>query len=520
MKNRGWKRILALIPALAMLFSVSCAYDITARVAEDGQVETSGTESKEERARKKSGQEEAQTKSEENEDREEKGKGTAEKPDFEGMTFAEAHDAFQTTLEREESDDDPIPEPPEGLFDLVYYPSKVGELAAYVSSDPGDDEKHPLIIWVVGGWGNGIDDFPWIYPEWDDDQTGSAFWRSGVLTMYPSFRGGNGNPGYYETLFGEVDDIVSAYEYAASLPYVDPNRIYLGGHSTGATRALLATEYTDKFRAVFCFGAVDEIKYHNNSQFTFDTNIEDEYTMRSPIHWLEDIKTPTFLIEGRDGNSENLINIDSQTTNENINCYVIEDADHFSVLAPLTRVAAQKILEDTGDTVNISITQEELDEAMEQEPESLLPVMEAYVVDGIGLNFDCPYLWSIEDISEEGEFAYEMTSIYEDDNAWDNAVVYLDAWTSDNEEYFGLMAESLEEGGYKTRETTINGLPALMAVNYVQNDEGSSYKNSYVMIQNENIFVAFDFYVHERFEEEGDVLFEAIANSIYFEVSE
>ena len=218
-------------------------------------------------------------------------------------SFAQAHDAFTTTLAREDNDSYSIPEPPEGLFDLVSYPSKVGDLAAYVSSDPGDGQKHPMIIWVVGGWGNGIDDFPWCYPEWDNDQTGSAFWQAGLLTMYPSFRGGNGNPGNYEALFGEVDDIVSAYEYAASLPYVDPERIYLGGHSTGGTRALLASEYTDKFRAVFCFGAVDEIKYHNNTQFTFDTTIEDEYVMRSPVYWLDNVKSPTFLIEGRDRKS-------------------------------------------------------------------------------------------------------------------------------------------------------------------------------------------------------------------------
>ena len=104
------------------------------------------------------------------------------------LSFAEAHDAFTTTLSREENDDSAIPDPPEGLFDLVSYPSKVGDLAAYVSSNPGDGGKHPMIIWVVGGWGNGIDDFPWCYPEWDNDQTGSAFWQEGVLTMYPSDR--------------------------------------------------------------------------------------------------------------------------------------------------------------------------------------------------------------------------------------------------------------------------------------------------------------------------------------------
>ncbi len=315
-------------------------------------------------------------------------------------SFAQAHDTFTTTLAREDNDDYSIPEPPEGLFDLVSYPSKVGDLAAYVSSDPGDGQKHPIIIWVVGGWGNGIDDFPWCYPEWDNDQTGSAFWQAGLLEMYPSFRGGNGNPGYYEALYGEVDDIVSAYEYAASLPYVDPERIYLGGHSTGGTRALLASEYTDKFRAVFCFGAVDEIKYHNNSQFTFDTNIEDEYVMRSPIYWLDDVKSPTFLIEGSDGNSENLKRMLAATDNDKISGFVIEGADHFSVLAPLTRVVAQKILADTGAQPNISITQEELDAAMAQEPQVPLPAMTSRTIEELGLSFSCPYLWEINNFSE------------------------------------------------------------------------------------------------------------------------
>lgn len=71
----------------------------------------------------------------------------------EKQSFAEAHDAFTTTLAKEDNDDEEIPTPPEGLFDLVKYPSKVGDLAAYVSSDPGDGQKHPMIIWVVGGWG-------------------------------------------------------------------------------------------------------------------------------------------------------------------------------------------------------------------------------------------------------------------------------------------------------------------------------------------------------------------------------
>ena len=51
--------------------------------------------------------------------------GDSEKGEMEGQSFAEAHDAFQTTLTTQDSDSDSIPEPPEGVFDLVKYPSKV-----------------------------------------------------------------------------------------------------------------------------------------------------------------------------------------------------------------------------------------------------------------------------------------------------------------------------------------------------------------------------------------------------------
>lgn len=433
------------------------------------------------------------------------------------QSFAEAHDAFQTTLAKEDHDDYEIPDPPEGVFDLVHYPSKVGDLAAYVSSDPGDGEKHPMIIWVVGGWGNGIDDFPWCYPAWDDDQTGSAFWQAGVLTMYPSFRGGCGNPGYYETLFGEVDDIASAYDYAASLPYVDPDRIYLGGHSTGGTRALLAAEYTDKFRAVFGFGAVDEIKYHNNSQFTFDTDNEEEYKMRSPIYWLDSVKTPTFLIEGSEGNSSNLKNIERTSQNDNIHCYIMEGQDHWSVLAPLTRVLAQKILADTGAECNISITQEELDEAMEQEPQIPLPVMQQYTMEEMGISFSYPYLWDVTDVSSDGEISYMLTSRYEGDNIWDLSVLYFDVYTPDEGLDLQMMKEAVEAGGYDMQEQTVSGFPAMKAVGLQENDNGSVFNDILVAIQKDDILVTFEFYIHEDFGSDADPLFDAIIESISLE---
>ena len=70
----------------------------------------------------------------------------------------------------------------------------------------------------------------------------AAYRRAGIVMMYPSLRGGNDNPGRREGFLGEVDDILAAAEYLARESYVDPGRIYLGGHSTGGTLAMLAAE--------------------------------------------------------------------------------------------------------------------------------------------------------------------------------------------------------------------------------------------------------------------------------------
>lgn len=433
------------------------------------------------------------------------------------LSFAEAHDAFTTTLSREENDDSAIPDPPEGLFDLVSYPSKVGDLAAYVSSDPGDGGKHPMIIWVVGGWGNGIDDFPWCYPEWDNDQTGSAFWQEGVLTMYPSFRGGCGNPGNYEALFGEVDDIVSAYEYAASLPYVDPDRIYLGGHSTGGTRALLAAEYSDKFRAVFCFGAVDEVKYHNNSQFTFDTSDEMEYTMRSPIHWLDDVHSPTFLIEGSDGNADNLRNIEKTSKNSQISCYIIEGADHFAALAPVTQLLAGKILADTGPQCSITLTMEELEQAMTREPSFPLPVMTEYRLEEQGMRFSYPFIWDVESEAGEDGFQLSLYSPYDDENPWDMAAMYVYTYEADGESGLSDIAGALQSAGYEIQDAEVCGRAALEGYGLEELSSGNYFNNSFLMIQNGDTIVEINFYLHEDFGDAGDALFQAIAGSVTFD---
>ena len=127
------------------------------------------------------------------------------------------------------------------------------------------------------------------------DQSASAFRKAGIVMMYASSRGGNGNAGFNEMLYGEVDDIIAAASYLATLPYVDKSRIYLGGHSTGGTLALLVVESTSQFRAVFAFGPTDNMYGYDDGTLSFDTANKQEIYLRSPVLYLNTIKTPTFM---------------------------------------------------------------------------------------------------------------------------------------------------------------------------------------------------------------------------------
>ncbi|MEY2344153.1 hypothetical protein I3679_008435 [Proteus mirabilis] len=90
------------------------------------------------------------------------------------------------------------------------------------------------MIWLNGGYGGiGGDDYFWTPQPVENDQTGATFRDPNMVLMIPSFRGENTNPGRYEMFYGELEDLDSAREYLASLPYIDPKRIYVVGHSTG-----------------------------------------------------------------------------------------------------------------------------------------------------------------------------------------------------------------------------------------------------------------------------------------------
>lgn len=258
--------------------------------------------------------------------------------------------------------------PPGDIFKVIHYPAAVGNLVAYISPDPKDGKRHPAVVWAHGGYG-GIGDFFWEPQEEDNDQSARAFREAGIVMMVPSWRGENDNPGKFEMFYGEVDDLHAAREYLAKLPYVDPERIYVAGHSTGGTMALLANEYRSGFRAGFSLGGIPDLKVRLDAGRTavgpsFNTNNPKEFYLRSPRTFITHIKSPTFYFEGEEDYwDDELPEMQDNAVKAKVPFYSyrIPNSDHFNIILPATRLIAQKILQDTGNTVNIRFNSHDIE---------------------------------------------------------------------------------------------------------------------------------------------------------------
>ncbi|MCA9292519.1 MAG: alpha/beta fold hydrolase [Phycisphaerales bacterium] len=259
-------------------------------------------------------------------------------------TLRAARDGFATNIVNEQRVDAPIDEAPPALFSMVTYPAPLGANAAYLTPTPHDGERHAAIVWITGGWPTARGgSYVWTPGELENEQSASAYRDAGVVMMFPTVRGTCQNPGAQEAMFGEVDDVIAAAVYLRTLDYVDPDRIYLGGHSTGGTLVLLVAEATDVFRGVFSFGPAAEFADYGDRDWPFDVRDEREFQLRSPVHYLDSIASPTYVFEGEHGRSAELMRLDEATANPNVHFLVLEDGDHFSPLAPVNRLLARMV---------------------------------------------------------------------------------------------------------------------------------------------------------------------------------
>jgi acetyl esterase/lipase len=275
-------------------------------------------------------------------------------------SLPEARRGFQTKLARKESAGRPLPPPPPDAFQIVHYDAPPGKLAAYLTPAPKDGKKQPAIIWITGGDCNTVGNV-WSKRSPKNDQSASAFREAGIVMLFPSLRGGNENPGLKEGFFGEVDDVLAAADFLAKQEFVDPQRLYLGGHSTGGTLVFLVAACTDRFRAVFSFGPVHDVRGYSSQFLPFNTSDSREFDLRAPGQWTHSVRCPVFVFEGINGGNIGALNaLIHASHNPLVHVHPVKGHDHFTLLHPLTRLIAGKILRDEGATTNLAFAEGEL----------------------------------------------------------------------------------------------------------------------------------------------------------------
>jgi dienelactone hydrolase len=205
--------------------------------------------------------------------------------------YAEVRKRFRTKLlERGPApQEEPMHRPATGVTE-VEYTSGTLRLKAWVNRPPKDNPKLAAVLFVHGGFAFGPPDWEMTKPYRD----------AGYVVLVPILRGENGQPGSFSLLYDEVDDVLAAAKYLAVQPYVDSDRLYLAGHSSGGSVALLTAMASNRFRAVASFDGLPDLAAvfkpgKKANELRFDLNDARELEVRSPLAYAASFKCPARL---------------------------------------------------------------------------------------------------------------------------------------------------------------------------------------------------------------------------------
>lgn len=210
--------------------------------------------------------------------------------------YAEVRRYFSTKLVRQgpSPQRDVIALPRPHYVDEVEFRSGAHRLQAWMSGHRHVRQRLPAVLFLHGGFEFGAADWDMALP----------YWEAGFVVMAPMLRGENGQPGTFSFLYDEVDDVLAAAEFLSDHPSVDPNRIFLAGHSAGGTLTLLAVEASSHFRAAASFdGSPDQqllydgsaTKPGNHAEVVFNPKDSRELQVRSPLAYVYSLKSPVRL---------------------------------------------------------------------------------------------------------------------------------------------------------------------------------------------------------------------------------
>jgi dipeptidyl aminopeptidase/acylaminoacyl peptidase len=195
-------------------------------------------------------------------------------------------------------------------FTKIKYRSKAGDMdvPAYLFAplNKRGARGHAAMVWVHGG----------VHGDWS--QVMFPFVKEAVQKGYvivaPDYRGSNGyGAAHYNAIdYGgkEVDDVMGAYDYLTTLPYVDGDRVAVMGWSHGGfIAAHLVIRETTPFKAAAAIVPVTNLVFRlgykgPGYQRSFSTQQSlrglphekrEEYIKRSPLYQVEKLNVPILV---------------------------------------------------------------------------------------------------------------------------------------------------------------------------------------------------------------------------------
>lgn len=175
----------------------------------------------------------------------------------------------------------------------------------YKPSEFDSDKQYPAILWLHGGQESQYD--------YGFNFRVQLFAANGYVVVMPNVRGSGGRGLDFalslNKAYGthDVEDVIVATDYVIELGYVDPDRLGVGGWSSGGTLTNFVITKTDRFAGAISGASVGwyPTTYgHDPYQLWWDTELGPPWKNRdlwdsiSPFMGVENITTPTLFIGG------------------------------------------------------------------------------------------------------------------------------------------------------------------------------------------------------------------------------
>ena len=166
-------------------------------------------------------------------------------------------------------------------------------------------KKYPLLLWIHGGpWAMYNVAFNW---EWQN------FAAKGYAVLYTNPRGSTGygqdfvNGIQYSYPGKDFDDLMAGVDAAIAKGFIDKDNLFVCGGSGGGVLTAWIVGHTDRFRAAVSMrpvinwhsfvGTTDgHMWYRQFKKHPWEDPLE--YAVRSPLHYVANVKTPTMVMTG------------------------------------------------------------------------------------------------------------------------------------------------------------------------------------------------------------------------------